>query len=130
MMKITVVIPLRITSDLYQAESRLCKIIDNIPREKFNVIIVDYGTPYEYQYIFSNFFESYIQLIKVDVADKIFSIGHARDLGVQWAQDDVVIFNDIDFYANKDMYERIYQEVLSRDMYNKAYDFFCVPVFF
>ena len=129
-MKITVVIPLRITSDIYQAESRLHSIINNIPCDKFNIVIVDYGSADEYQSVFSCFSAPHIKLITVDAEDKIFNIGHARDLGVQWAKDDVVIFNDIDFYANTDMYARIYQEVLSRDMYHNAYDFFCVPVFF
>ncbi|WP_415995286.1 hypothetical protein [Kluyvera sichuanensis] len=130
MMKITVVIPLRITSDIYQAESRLRAIINNIPCDKFNVVIVNYGSADEYQSLFSELSSLHVKLVNVDVEDKIFSIGHARDLGVQWAEDDVVMFNDIDFYGNTDMYERIYQEVLSRDMYHNAYDFFCVPVFF
>lgn len=129
-MKVTVIIPLRITSDIYQAEIRLHNIITNIPSDKFNIIIVDYGSENEYQHTLMGFVDPNIQLIKVDAADKIFNIGHARDLGVQWAKDDVVIFNDIDFYANKNMYERIYTEILSRDMSNNAYDFFCVPVFF
>lgn len=43
-MKITVVIPLRITPDVYQAKERLDTIISNVPCEKFNIIIVDYGT--------------------------------------------------------------------------------------
>lgn len=100
-MKVTVIIPLRITSDIYQAEIRLHNIIKNIPSDKFNIIIVDYGSENEYQHILMGFVDLNIQLIKVDAADKIFNIGHARDLGVQWAKDDVVIFNDIDFMLIK-----------------------------
>ncbi|HED3065932.1 TPA: hypothetical protein R4057_002912 [Kluyvera ascorbata] len=129
-MKITVIIPLRITSDIYQAENRLYAIINNIPCDKFNIVIVNYGSADEYQSVFSCFSAPHIKLVNFDAEGKTFSIGHARDLGVQWAKDDVVIFNDIDFYANTDMYARIYQEVISRDMYHNAYDFFCVPVFF
>jgi hypothetical protein len=44
-MKITVIIPLRITEGLYQAQERLSRIIENIPSEKFNILIVNYGTP-------------------------------------------------------------------------------------
>ena len=129
-MKITVVIPLRITPDVYQAKERLDTIVSNIPCDKFNIIIVDYGTERIYSDVFSNIINNNVKVIRYESEDRIFSIGHARDIGVQNAEDEIVIFNDIDFYANSNMYHKIYNEVLSRDMVNNRYEFFCVPVFF
>lgn len=130
-MKITVIIPLRITEGLYQAQERLSRIIENIPSGKFNILIVNYGTPKKFSYILSGLKSySHLKILDFDTGSQIFSIGHARDLGVQYAEDNVVLFNDIDFFGNKDMYERIHAEVLARDMVNSIYDFFCVPVFF
>lgn len=129
-MKITVVIPLRITPDVYQAKERLDTIVSNVPCEKFNIIIVDYGTEEKFSGVFDNIKNDNVKVIRYDSEDRIFSIGHARDIGVQNSEDDVVIFNDIDFYANSSMYHKIYNEVLSRDMVNNRYEFFCVPVFF
>ncbi|AUV28042.1 MULTISPECIES: capsular polysaccharide export protein, LipB/KpsS family [unclassified Citrobacter freundii complex] len=129
-MKVTIVIPLRVTPDVYQAKERLESIISNVPDDKFNILIIDYGTEKQYLHIFDGVKCNNVKIIRCDSEDRIFSIGHARDIGVQHSEDDVVIFNDIDFYANRNMYDKIYYEVLSRDMVNNRYDFFCVPVFF
>lgn len=129
-MKITVVIPLRITPNVYQAKERLDTIISNVPCDRFNIIVVDYGTEERYSSIFDGIINDNVKIIRFDSEDRIFSIGHARDIGVQHSEDDIVLFNDIDFYANSGMYCKIYDEVLSRDMVNNRYEFFCVPVFF
>lgn len=129
-MKISVIIPLRITDGVFQAKKRLVNILENIPEDKFNIIIIDYGTPEPHKDILKGLDKPNLNIYNFDTADEIFSIGHARDLGVQYAPDDVVMFNDIDFFANKEMYENIYEEVLTRNMNINAYDFFCVPVFF
>ena len=129
-MKITIIVPLRITEGVYQAKPRLEKIIKNVPAEKFNIIIVDYGTPKKFIGVLNGLEKNNVSIIKYESTKEIFNIGHARDLGVQYSKDDVVLFNDIDFLASTKMYDSIYEEVISRDMHNSAYDFFCVPVFF
>ena len=129
-MKITIIIPLRITENVYQAKDRLTRIISKVPAEKFNILIVDYGTPVEFLHALSEIESEAVTIIRYEAGNRIFSIGHARDIGVQHAPDAVVIFHDIDFFCDTLMYERIYLEVNSRDMINNAYDFFCIPVFF
>lgn len=105
-MKVTVIIPLRITEGLYQAEERLSRIIGNIPSEKFNILIVNYGTPKKFSNILKGLgSHSHLKILDIDTGSQIFSIGHARDLGVQYSEDNVVLFNDIDFFGNKDMYD-------------------------
>lgn len=129
-MKITIIIPLRITEHVYEAELRLNRIIDTVPEENFNILVVDYGTPDKYSSVLNNINKDNVCIINIDCVTKPFSIGHARDIGVQYAKDSIVMFNDIDFYATQDMYKNIYNEAVSRDMDKCAYDFFCVPVFF
>ncbi len=129
-MKITIIVPLRVTEGVYQARERLEKICNNVPSDKFNVIIVDYGTPEKFTSTLHGLENKFVSVLRYESTKEIFNIGHARDLGVQYSQDDVVMFNDIDFYASTEMYNDIYAEVMSRDMHNSGYDFFCVPVFF
>lgn len=129
-MKVTVVIPLRITELVYEAEERLRKIIETIPSFYFDILIVDYGTPDKYKEVFNQFDFKHVNIVKLDVQDKIFSISVARDTGVQYAKTDIVFFHDIDFFASSSMYESLYFEIQSRDMQNNARDFFCIPVFF
>jgi predicted glycosyltransferase involved in capsule biosynthesis len=128
--KITIIIPLRITEHVYEAEIRLNRITDTVPEEYYNILVVDYGTPEKYSGVLKNINKKNISIVNIDCVSKPFSIGHARDIGVQYAKDSIVMFNDIDFYATRDMYKNIYDEAVSRDMNNCAYDFFCVPVFF
>jgi hypothetical protein len=60
----------------------------------------------------------------------LFSIGHARDFGVQMARQRVVLFNDIDFLASPAMYRQIHAEAVRRDIALNLFDFFCAPVLF
>lgn len=129
-MKITAIIPLRITDGVYEARERLNRIIKNVPKDKYDILIVDYGTPDTHLELLAGIEEDGVDILRVETASEIFSIGQARDLGVQYAKNKVVIFNDIDFYGNTQMYNNIYDEVCSRRMDLNIYDFFCVPVFF
>lgn len=129
-MKISLVIPLRITDLVFEAEKRLKRIIATVPKDYFDILIVDYGTPREYIDILDNIQESNVRIITEPAKNKTFSIGHARDIGAQHSEHDIVIFHDIDFYGNDVMYQNIYAEVVSRDMQHRAFDFFCIPVFF
>ena len=109
---------------------RLIRIIGNIPAEKYNVLMVDYGTPDAFRHELDGLECEQVKVIRHEATDDIFSIGHARDIGVQHATDAIVMFHDVDFFASTAMYERIHAEVGSRKMVTNAYDFFCVPVFF
>ena len=130
---LTIIIPIRMSLLLYQAEKRLSRLLASVPFEITDVLIVDYGTAKENQHqldCISQFPE--VILHQVEMAESIpFSIGHARDIGVQYAQTPVVMFQDIDFLCNTEMYERIYSEIIAREISSKkGKDFFCVPVAF
>lgn len=129
-MKLTLIIPLRVSDQVYQAIGRLKEIIKIVPSELYNILIVDYGTCDEFRDEIHLMSSSAVRIIREDCVNKPFSIGHARDLGVQHATDSIVMFHDIDFLCSTTMYERIHSEVEARNLLNNAYDFFCVPVFF
>ncbi|EGR2840371.1 hypothetical protein KZG85_002831 [Vibrio cholerae] len=126
--KISVIIPLRLNPGVYQANERLLRISETVPRDKFDIIIVDYGTAEPYRGILSEL--ENVNIVRVDNEDKPFSIGGARDIGVQHSSNDIAIFHDIDFLGDKDTYNRIYNEVCTRNMWENGYEFFCIPVFF
>lgn len=130
---LTIIIPLRMSPQLYQAEERLLRLLDAVPFEIADVLIVDYGTSKVNQYqldCISQFPEVTLHCVKMD-ENTAFSIGHARDIGVQYSRTSVVMFQDIDFLCNKEMYNQIYIEIIARGISSKkARDFFCVPVAF
>lgn len=128
--KVSIIIPLRITANIFEAETRLERIIHTIPAELFDILIVDYGTPASHRGMLSGMVRPNVKIVRADTEGDIFNIGHARDIGVQHALTDVVMFHDIDFFCAASMYKKIYAEVIARQMRNNAYDFFCVPVFF
>jgi len=126
----TIIIPLRMSDLVYQAPKRLNLILSKVPADLFDVIVVDYGSqsPFREEILeISNRYD-HSRVVRVDAEFDSFSIGAARDIGVQHATTPVVMFNDIDFYANDVMYRRIDDEIKSRELTTKTYDFFCVPV--
>src|SRR5262245_47441799 len=104
--KVTAIIPLRITDHVYEARLRLERILRYIPADSFEVLIVDYGTPASHQAELEGL-GSNVTIIRTDTGRDIFSIGHARDIGVQHAATDVVMFHDIDFLCTTSMYRKI-----------------------
>ncbi len=129
--KITIVIPLRISNQLYEAEERLKKIIEYVPTNLFNILVVDYGTKKEFLNVLDIIKNNInVTVIRYEYENRPFSIGHARDLGVQHSKDSIVMFQDIDFLCSKNMYKKIFAEAEFRNMGVNINDFFCVPVVF
>lgn len=130
---ITIIIPIRLSSYLYEGEERLERIINNIPSNLFEILIIDYGTQSPYKELF-NKFVVYDHISVYDAGIPLgepFSIGAARDLGAQYAKTKVIMFHDVDFSATSDMYEKIHVEVEARQIETqKARDFLCIPVAF
>lgn len=130
---LTVIIPMRMSPQLYQGAERLTTLLAQIPFDLIDVLIVDYGTPPPYQGWREaiNAFPQVQIHQEEQVANTTFSIGHARDLGVQHAKTPVVMFQDIDFICNTVMYQRLHSEIIAREIVaKKAKDFFCIPVAF
>ena len=121
---------MRVSEHVYQAQHRLKRIIQLVPEDFFNILIVDYGTAKEFLFELKDIASPNLTTIRVDCESSPFSIGHARDIGVQHAVDSVVMFHDVDFICSTEMYRRIHAEVEMRNLAINAYDFFCIPVFF
>lgn len=127
---LTLIIPLRLTEGVYQAEERLRLIMGTVPSDLYEIVVVDYGTGRDGARLIAAICAEYshVRLVRVDSASDLFSIGVARDIGVQHARTPVIMFNDIDFYGPEEMYRRIHSEVKSRGMATNIYEFFCIPV--
>jgi len=130
---ITIIIPLRLSEFVFEGEERLKRIINNIPSDLFDVLIVDYGTvaPYkEKLQKFNSFQHVTVHSVSLE-SDAPFSIGEARDIGSQYARTPIILFHDVDFICTSNMYKKINVEVEARKMIEEhTNDFFCVPVAF
>lgn len=130
---ITAIIPLRLVPGIFQATERLGRLMDTIPADLYEVLVVDYGSKEEEAETIARTCDGYdhVRIVRVrEAEEKIFSIGAARDIGVQHARAPVVMFNDIDFHAPTEGYRRIADEVRARRVATDAYNFFTVPVVF
>jgi predicted glycosyltransferase involved in capsule biosynthesis len=130
--KITIVIPIRLSSHLFEGEKRLEFIIKNVPNQYFNILIIDYGSNDKNNNILKSLDnKSHIKIYTVTLsADSPFSIGKARDIGSQHASTPIIFFHDVDFICTTEMYFNIYAEIMARDMIKNTADFFCVPIAF
>lgn len=129
---LTAIVPLRVTEGLYEGTQRLSRILGTIPPGDFAVLVVDYGSPPPGAAAIADLcaHHQHASVVRVDCELEVFSIGRARDIGVQHATTPVIVFNDVDFIAPPSMYARIAQEARVRGMDRNAYPFFCVPVVF
>lgn len=129
---ITAIIPLRLsTHRLYDEIERLKRIAETIPRDLYKILIVDYGTPSERCGEIAQISEIYrhVKVLRVEASEP-FSIGRARDIGVQNAKTNIILFHDIDLIGSPEAYQRIHDESQYRRLAERGYDFFCVPAIF
>lgn len=132
MKEITLIVPLRLSPALHEGETRLAYLLETIPGDVFDVLVVDYGSRPEHRATIERLCSghSHTAVVRVDVEDERFSIGAARDVGVEHAKTPIVIFHDVDFLTTTDGYRRILDEARARRIAECIYDFFCVPVVF
>ena len=128
--KITLIIPLRLTASTHEGEIRLKRLCATVPRDLYDILISDYGTEDKHAGPLRALAATGIEIARHPSPGRLFSIGHARDFGVQMARQKVVLFNDIDFFGTPDMYRRVHAEALRRNIAGNLFDFFCVPVVF
>ena len=128
--KITLIIPLRLTGATHEVEARLSRICGMVPRDLFDILISDYGTPAEHRGPLDALAAEGIRIVSHPAPHRLFSIGRARDHGVQMSRAPVIVFNDIDFLGTEAMYRAIHAEAVRRNMAANLFDFFCVPVLF
>ena len=128
--KITLIIPIRLTGATHEGEARLARIRRAVPRDLFEILVSDYGTPAEHRGPLDAAEAEGVRVVRHPSPHRLFSIGRARDFGVRMSRSPVVLFNDIDFLGTEAMYRAIHAEVLRRRMAENLFDFFCVPVLF
>lgn len=129
--RLSVIIPVRWTKGVDEFELRLEGVLMRSAQPNVERIVLDYGSAPDLamriramaQRMSARYHHTSHHLDP-------FSIGAARDLGVQLAAAPVVMFNDIDFYADGEMYSRILDEAANRRLLERRFNFFCVPVIF
>jgi predicted glycosyltransferase involved in capsule biosynthesis len=127
----SLVIPLRLTPAIFEGRKRLAAILDAVPRDLFEIVVVDYGTPRPQRLGLLNLLRGRgVRLVRARAAAEIFSIADARNIGALAATAPVVIFHDVDFLATPATYRAIAATIAARDLAHNARDFFMVPVAF
>jgi len=129
----SLIIPLRASPALFQWQQRLSRILSVMPYDQFEVIVVDYGTGELGRRQLAAIVAAApgpVRVIRVDCEGAPFSIGVARDTGVVAASAPVVLFNDVDFFAPKPVYEAVAAEIKARNLGQFADQWFCVPTIF
>ncbi|RVI58936.1 glycosyltransferase [Sinorhizobium medicae] len=131
-MKMSIIVPLRLSEALFEGLPRLETLIQNAPADRFEVVVVDYGSPpkaaADLGALVANF--NHAKLIRVEADAEPFSAGIARNIGAQNATSPVIMFNDVDCLASPNMYEKIHKEARARRIDVNAYDFFAIPIAF
>lgn len=128
--KIALIIPIRLTGATFEAGERLGRICDIVPQDLFEILISDYGTAPEHRGPLDAAEAAGARIVRHPSPHRLFSIGRARDFGVQMSTAPVIVFNDIDFCGTVSMYRAIHAEAVRRRMADNPFDFFCVPVLF
>jgi predicted glycosyltransferase involved in capsule biosynthesis len=128
--KISLIIPIRLTGATFEGAERLARICDVVPQDLFDILISDYGTAAEHRAPIDEAEARSIRVVRHPSPHDLFSIGRARDFGVQMSTAPVILFNDIDFLGTEAMYRAIHAEVVRRGMAQNPFDFFCAPVLF
>lgn len=128
--KIALIIPIRLTGATFEGQERLARICDIVPQDLFDILISDYGTAPEQRAPLDAAEARGATVVRHPSPHPLFSIGRARDFGVQMSAAEVIVFNDIDFCGTEAMYRAIHGEATRRRMAENPFDFFCVPVLF
>ncbi len=124
------IITVRLSPGVFQSSERLRAICEVIPHDLFDITIIDYGTEAMYRAPLDELEQAGHYVIRHPAPHPTFSIGQARDYGVQVARQPVVMFHDIDFHAPTEIYRGIHAEAERRGLDRMTKDFFCVPVLF
>lgn len=124
------IITVRLSPGVFQSGERLRAICDVIPGDLFDVTIIDYGTAPQYRAPLDELQQAGFHVVRHPSPHATFSIGQARDYGVQKSRHPVVMFHDIDFHAPPEIYRGIHAEAEKRGLNRLTKDFFCVPVLF
>ncbi len=128
---LTLVVPVRLGPSVHQGEARLDALLSAAALPAIDRLIVDDGSEEAGRAVLEALADRHgARLVSTGSRGLPFSIGRARNAGVQHAHAAVAMFNDIDFHAPRETYARIVEEVLAREIASRPFRFFCVPVAF
>ncbi len=128
---ISLIVPLRFGNTLFDGPIRLEKLLQSVPADLFEVVVVDYGSAVEEATIVKSITSRYAhaRYVYVPASHAPFSAGIARNVGAEHARHSTIMFNDVDVLCSQEMYRRIHDEAEARDI-GHSYDFFSIPIAF
>lgn len=130
--KLSVIFPVRVSSNrqyILDNIERIFSIKKSIPEIEY--ILVDSGSiVYFSEKIEELCLQYQVQYIYQDTRSQVFSIGCARDFGAQIANGDCILFLDVDSVFDGMFFDRILQEIESRELTTNVTDYFCIPCFY
>ena len=130
--KLSVIFPVRVSSNREY-------LLDNIERvlslcetdSRIEYILVDSGSIQNYSSKIKAICEKKkVRYIYQDTQSQIFSAGLARDYGAQLAIGKCLLFVDVDIVFDRYFFDKILQEIDSRELATNITEYFCVPCFY
>ncbi|MEP1449249.1 MAG: glycosyltransferase [Paraglaciecola sp.] len=129
---LSVIIPIRVSADREYVLANLERQLAETDAVKLvNFVMVDSGSNEHYSRILKNICNSHnVQYLFHDSRGETFSVGAARDFGVQHAKSDIVMFMDVDLVWDNKFYEKLVDEIKLRNMTACINSFFLIPCFY
>jgi predicted glycosyltransferase involved in capsule biosynthesis len=120
--KLTVILPIRVSQDRLDAIDRIGFVRQDISvPENVDFLVVDDGSSQEFSIKIQEKCEELgIQYQRIDSSWDVFSIGRARNLGVQVARTPHVMFQDIDLLPYPGFYQSVLHEIEVQQLDNFA----------
>ena len=126
---VTAIVPVRLQPKTVEDDlARIKRIGMTLPRDVFDLLIVDDGSSCIGSMQLKDLAAKIsARLVSTNASDVEFSIGRARDLGVNAARTPFVLFHDIDFLMDPASYLRLVDEIRLQDMWHNPFRFLALP---
>lgn len=131
MKKLSIIIPVRTTTNYDVVERLRYKRMDSSVTEDLECIVVDDGSDQQGAAALKAESERLgYKYLRVDSENKYFSLARARNFGVQHATGKYVLIEDVDISPYQGFYSDILDEIELWDLDKKQEDFFVIPVIY
>ena len=131
-MKLSVIFPVRVSTNrqyILDNIERIFSIKNSVPEIEY--ILIDSGSIAYFSEKIKNLCEQHqVKYVYQDTRSQVFSIGYARDFGAQIANGDCILFLDVDLVFDEMFFNKILQEIESRELKTNVTDYFCIPCFY
>ncbi|MGJ8525904.1 hypothetical protein LMG33818_001651 [Halomonadaceae bacterium LMG 33818] len=133
---LSIIVPIKAKSidDIELARVKL--LVENIP-DNIELVIVDDGSAKPVRKYIDTVIRSLCDKSRITFKIKfiksgwkIFSLARARNSGARIATSEVLLFQDVDFFAPPRTYKRIARYVKEKNIAQNKHEFFCIPVIF